>query len=654
MVDWNVLTIFNFTIERNSFPDPCSGSDVRNGVSFQSTVCGTTFGSTTLAVERSFSNAANGKTQSIITFNSSHNWDVYFGPLIFGVTDFRRVALHELGHTLGLFHEEDVPAIMASLIGDLDQLQFDDIAGVGFLYDDADLDGVASAFDNCPVVRNPAQTNTDGLGAGNACAVDDDNDGVPDATDAFPIDSSFSIPLIGAVTVPVDARANGLFGELGLAQPDASLDMVSGLTFVRTGSVRISAAGSIDVNPINPKLQSIEADGEQDLPRTTFLGGPTNFNPLEEKDVDIGGVGVLTPSVPNRSALFGAFVPKNQVDAAGFQPRDEDLGATGISSAALFLIGSGPLEFNVTEPGTLFLGVNEGFGSNNTGAYQVAIIPVGDADGDTITDLLDNCQTSPNFDQTDTDGDLQGNECDADDDNDGVVDSLDALPLDPGESADTDADGVGDNADNCVATANPEQANDDGDAAGNLCDFFPADPLHIDAGLTHNYVVGLNLVPLSISGGLVTSSDFATAIETGIAGATVVRIIGFDTASQTFLIHQGPLSFPLTRGQAYFVTIAGSGGTLNLSGPSYATVNIANCLTFLGVEPASLGILNTSTDLAAKLEIQAADTGAIIRIVGWDAAQQLFRVHQGPLNFNLNPLTEGAIIFSTKAFLYAP
>ncbi|MBG46441.1 MAG: hypothetical protein CMB76_08015 [Euryarchaeota archaeon] len=41
-----------------------------------------------------------------------------------------------------------------------------------------------------------------------------------------------------------------------------------------------------------------------------------------------------------------------------------------------------------------------------------------------------------------------GNNADIDDDDDGVVDSQDAFPLDPNEHADHDGDGIGDNADN--------------------------------------------------------------------------------------------------------------------------------------------------------------------------------------------------------------
>ena len=47
----------------------------------------------------------------------------------------------------------------------------------------------------------------------------------------------------------------------------------------------------------------------------------------------------------------------------------------------------------------------------------------------------------------------------------------DAFPDDPNESVDTDADGVGDNADNCVDTANEDQT--DSDANGEVMLVMP-------------------------------------------------------------------------------------------------------------------------------------------------------------------------------------
>lgn len=53
-------------------------------------------------------------------------------------------------------------------------------------WDPNDLDGdsAAAGSDNCPLVQNADQANADGDATGNACDLDDDNDGVSDATEA--------------------------------------------------------------------------------------------------------------------------------------------------------------------------------------------------------------------------------------------------------------------------------------------------------------------------------------------------------------------------------------------------------------------------------------------------------------------------------------
>lgn len=75
-------------------------------------------------------------------------------------------------------------------------------------------------------------------------------------------------------------------------------------------------------------------------------------------------------------------------------------------------------------------------------------IEITDQDDDGIADLFDNCPADKNPNQENQDGDEKGNACDLDDDNDGVVDTEDAFPLDPSETLDTDKDGIGNNTDN--------------------------------------------------------------------------------------------------------------------------------------------------------------------------------------------------------------
>ncbi len=52
---------------------------------------------------------------------------------------------------------------------------------------DTDNDGIPDASDNCPLVANSNQLNTDGDAQGNACDSDDDNDTVADGSDNCPL-----------------------------------------------------------------------------------------------------------------------------------------------------------------------------------------------------------------------------------------------------------------------------------------------------------------------------------------------------------------------------------------------------------------------------------------------------------------------------------
>ncbi len=73
---------------------------------------------------------------------------------------------------------------------------------------DTDGDGIPDADDNCPALANPDQKDTDGDGEGDACDPDDDNDGVPDDLDAFPL---------GFVDVPQDYFAFTFVESLALS-----------------------------------------------------------------------------------------------------------------------------------------------------------------------------------------------------------------------------------------------------------------------------------------------------------------------------------------------------------------------------------------------------------------------------------------------------
>lgn len=69
---------------------------------------------------------------------------------------------------------------------------FGNLPPVFAINNDIDTDGVSNNSDNCLSVANPTQTNFDGDALGDACDTDDDNDGVLDVFDKFPLNAAAS------------------------------------------------------------------------------------------------------------------------------------------------------------------------------------------------------------------------------------------------------------------------------------------------------------------------------------------------------------------------------------------------------------------------------------------------------------------------------
>ena len=98
--------------------------------------------------------------------------------------------------------------------------------------------------------------------------------------------------------------------------------------------------------------------------------------------------------------------------------------------------------------------------ASSTGPVTYTCVPPGggrragiDRDRDLQLDGLDNCPSVSNSGQVNTDGDSEGNQCDADDDNDGLLDTVESgtgIYVGPGDTgtnplfSDTDGDGLSD------------------------------------------------------------------------------------------------------------------------------------------------------------------------------------------------------------------
>ena len=105
-------------------------------------------------------------------------------------------------------------------------------------------------------------------------------------------------------------------------------------------------------------------------------------------------------------------------------------------------------------------------------ACKTTTEPTNDADNDGVLDGADNCPNVANADQADNDNDGVGNVCDSTPD---------------GETSDSDSDGVSDSLDNCPLVANSDQLDSDADGVGDACDSTPNGDYQCTETTSSNY-----------------------------------------------------------------------------------------------------------------------------------------------------------------------
>ncbi|KAB1160375.1 T9SS type A sorting domain-containing protein [Tenacibaculum aiptasiae] len=139
-----------------------------------------------------------------------------------------------------------------------------------------------------------------------------------------------------------------------------------------------------------------------------------------------------------------------------------------------------------------------------SGEFKKESNPNGDDDGDGVLNGVDNCPTTANADQKDSDGNGIGDAC-QDTDGDGVLDVDDNCPTtaNPDQKdtdgngvgdacQDTDGDGVMDDKDNCIKVKNADQKDTNGNGIGDVCDTSYLNPDNISIESTSETCVDQN------------------------------------------------------------------------------------------------------------------------------------------------------------------
>jgi hypothetical protein len=142
-------------------------------------------------------------------------------------------------------------------------------------------------------------------------------------------------------------------------------------------------------NPVDecvPLVAALTVSGPSWI-TVTYVSGMVNYGPGEAGPNGVfftydtyaqvplqAAVGVSLMSTKDMGALFGVFVPQKTVQRKAFNALDGTKNVTrlGIMPNRLFFIGTGK-RFWVTQAGTLFLGVNDSWVSDNGGGFNVAV-----------------------------------------------------------------------------------------------------------------------------------------------------------------------------------------------------------------------------------------------------------------------------------------
>ena len=283
--EWNSqMGRSRFAALKNSGAAKAQGNRINN-VFFSPNVYGEAFGSGVLAVTVSYRTTRN-TTESDVVFNGNRTWDSWRGGLRAGsITEFRRVALHEFGHVLGLDHPDQgtppqiVEAVMNSRVSWNETLQPDDIAGVRSLY------GGATSGTTPTIVAHP-QSNSVQIGGSYTMSVA--------ATGAGPFSYTWRFRALGSNTTETFLLADG--------QPSYTIGSVQAADAGTYTVIVANGAGSITSSSATLSVTPLATNSDTLLANISTRG-------FVGTDADVLIAGIVVGGTTAKTVLVRAVGP---------------------------------------------------------------------------------------------------------------------------------------------------------------------------------------------------------------------------------------------------------------------------------------------------------------------------------------------------------
>ncbi len=337
--------------------------------------------------------------------------------------------------------------------GEIDDLADADGDGVPDVIDDSDLDGTPDKTDTTPNAGfgGLGLVDTDGDGVADIADLDDDNDGILDTVEE-------------AGNPDRDTDGDGILDRLDL---DADNDGINDLIEAGHGAIDANGDGLVDGN--------VGANGYVDILETTPDSGEANFAPrnsdndanpdFQDLDADNDSISDLIEGGSNGAdANNDGVVDGPDTDGDGIQDSvDGTPNSFGDSGSPAVPNDDADTTPNYIDPDSNNDGTHDILETGNgvlDGNGDGVIDNATDLDGDGIADVIDDSDNDGTPDAVDTtpnaafgglggpapdaDGDGIANDADLDDDNDGILDSIEEAG-DP--TRDTDGDGIPDRLD---------------------------------------------------------------------------------------------------------------------------------------------------------------------------------------------------------------